>query len=262
MKKAKRKAYIIQMSTYWKSKIELKDYIQVRTPGGISCGGSQSWFACGDKDRRESVLSTNGCGLVALGDFLLMAGRKRKELYPSMENGCFRPGRPEAGTPLEQKRYLAYLRSLGKKYLQILPVIGANAWQMWAAAWRYRKKSGCPGRVRWGVFTWNLEKRIRTMLEQGLPVVFCIGPNMNPFRAGQKVPMYQMRDGGLKETAKVRGHYMNITGLCRDQSGVQYLQVSSWGKCFYIAWKDFLKYRSAQPPILGSWLSNILYWEL
>lgn len=252
--------YTIQMSTYWKSKVELKEYVTVKTPDGCSFGGSQSWFASGS--RRESVLSRGGCGLVALGDFFLTAGKTYPELYPSMENGCFRPAAPETRKPLERQRYLAYLRSLGKGYLTILPKIGANAWQIWAAAERYRRKSGSRLRPRWGVFSRNMEKRIRRMLEAGLPVLFCVGPDLNPFCRGQKVPLYQMYGDCLKETARVRGHYMSITGLCTDRQGKTFLQVSSWGRKYYISLEEYRAYRRKQPPLLGSWLSNLLYWNI
>ncbi|MGI6069764.1 MAG: hypothetical protein ACOYBE_04990 [Blautia sp.] len=252
------------MCTYWDKKIELHNYVQVQTPGRISYGGDQKWFASQQKDRRESVLSDYGCGLVALGDFFLMAGRRFPALVPSMDNRCFRPvisGKTE-DVPVEKKRYLAYLHSLGKGYITIFPRVGVNAWQMWLAMWRYLRKSGQKGRIYWGVLPGNFLKRTASMLEQGLPVPFCVGPNLNLFRRDAQVPMYQMREGKLQEVCRIRGHYMNITGLFWDSAHELYFQVSSWGKCYYISWKEFEAYRKLQPPIWRNWLSNLLYVKL
>lgn len=249
--------YIIRMCTYCRNKIELP-YLKIKTPEGISHGGSQSWFGRQGKGRRESVLSDYGCGLVSLGDFFWVAGEQYPELKPSLENGCYRPAYRTEGL-LEEKQYLGYLESLRRKYLWILPRLGANAWQIWAAAWRYMRKSGYMAKLHWGVPTWRLKQRILSMLEQGLPVIFCVGPNLNPFDREQKVTLYQPEGAGMKAVTKVRAHYMNITGMLWDREGKCYLQVSSWGKCYYISWQEYLHYRRSQPPLLGSWLSNILY---
>lgn len=176
-----------------------------------------------------------------------------------LKMAAFIRAQPWQGRGFGEKRYLAYLHSFRRRYLTIVPRIGANAWQIWAAAWLYMKKSRKAGHVHWGVCTWNLEKRIMFMLEQGLPVIFCVGPNMNPFLPKQRVSMYQIENGILREKCKVRAHYMNITGLFWNQEEEMYLQVSSWGRCYYISWAEYLKYRNNQPPLLGSWLSNILY---
>lgn len=264
MKREKRRAFIIRMCTYWAKKIELHNYVAIQTPDGISYGGNQNWFASLDRNRRGSVLSGYGCGLVALGDFFLMAGRRFPALQPSMDNGCFRPvggAGAKRGSCLERKRYLAYLQSLGKGYLVILPHLGSNAWQIWAAAWRYMRRSGQKGRMYWCVFPWNFQKRAAAMLERGLPVLFCVGPNLNPFRKKEQVPMYQLKDGRLEEICKIKARYMNLTGLFWEESGELYLRVSSWGKCYYISWREYEAYRRSQPPILRHWLSNILYVE-
>lgn len=264
MKRERRKACIIPMCTYWKNKIELDTYVQVKTLDGISYGGNQNWFAAGDKDRRGSVLSEYGCGLVALGDFFLAAGEQKEKLKPSLVNGCFRPYGTRMlslSEPLGQKRYLAYLSSLCR-YLQILPRIGANAWQLQAGAWWYIRRSGCQVKMHWSVFPWNLVKRIQSMLTKGLPVIFCVGPNLNPFDRKLQVPMYQLLKDDLVKRCDVRGHYMTITGLCQDAQGVLFLQVASWGKKYYIRFKDYQAYQRKQPPFLGNWLSNILYMEL
>lgn len=249
------------MCTYWKNKTELKSYVSIETPEGLSYGGSQKWLPSGEKSRRGSVLSRYGCGLVAMGDFFLMAGRVRPELRPSLENGCFDPATRDKKSKqaLKQGRYLAYLRSLNRRYLAILPHIGANAWQIWYAFWRYQRRSGGASSGHWGVWPWKRKQAILEMLGKGLPVVFCIGPNVNPFRREEKVTLYRLEGEKLVSHCRITGHYVNITGWCEDQKGEEYLQVSSWGRRFYLSWREFCRYEKSQPPILGSWLSNLLY---
>lgn len=243
------------MSTYWKNKIELDTYVHIQTPYGSSYGGNQRWFLAD----HYSVLAAYGCGLIALGDFFLAAARVFPALTPSQAQKCFCPfRRSQNQAPLVYKSYISYLHSFRKQYLTILPYIGANAWQIWWAAFCYIKKSGVPLRTHWGTFTWNLPRQMASMLEAGLPVIFCVGPNLNPFKPRQKVSLYQMQDGRMQKVGAVRAHYMNLTGLFQNRQNELYLQISSWGKRYYISWKEYQIYRKRQPPVLGSWLSNIL----
>ncbi len=241
MRRAKQRAYIIPMSTYWRNKTALDAYVGVQTTEGISYGGNQRWFA---KNKATSTLADYGCGLVALGDFFLMAARK----YPAAVRQ----------PPFAQAVYLRYLHAFGRKYLTIFPYIGSNAWQIWRAAYRCAKNHGLPFRIHWGTSLRKMPLQMASMLREGLPVPFCVGPNLNPFLPRQKVSLYQLQDDRLQKTGAVRAHYMNLTGLYQDGQKNLYLQVSSWGKCYYISWKEYTAYRRRQPPLLGSWLSNIL----
>ena len=93
--------------------------------------------------------------------------------------------------------------------------------------------------------------RIDHMLEQDLPVILSVGPTF-PNIFGKRTLNFYTRSntGDYAVTAKTKAHYVTVTG--RD--GI-YLQISSWGKEYYIDIREYREYvRSYSSPLV----SNIL----
>jgi len=100
-------------------------------------------------------------------------------------------------------------------------------------------------------------KDIKHLIRKNKPVILSIGPNRyNPF--GKKgISMYVEKDGNIKTSIRenVHSHYVTVTGV-RNVRGKEYLVVSSWGKKYYI---DYREYRDYVNNIGDKFTSGILY---
>ena len=98
---------------------------------------------------------------------------------------------------------------------------------------------------------------IRHLIRKNKPVILAIGPNRyNPF--GKKgISLYVDKDGELKSSIRenVHSHYVTVTGVCTIK-GREYLVVSSWGKKYYI---DYKEYRNYVNNVGDKFTSGILY---
>ena len=63
-----------------------------------------------------------------------------------------------------------------------------------------------------------------------------MGQNI-PFWRKHKLCLYRQENGLYFPAAEVKAHFVVVTGL---ENG--YLQISSWGKEYYISWQEFEKY--------------------
>ena len=76
------------------------------------------------------------------------------------------------------------------------------------------------------------------MLTRDIPVIFSVGPNFPKFWGKQAVNLYKKTaQGQYIPASKARAHYMTITG--RDG---KWLQISSWGKEYYLDFEEYLEY--------------------
>ncbi|MCI8852909.1 MAG: hypothetical protein HFI32_05315 [Lachnospiraceae bacterium] len=190
-----------------------------------SYGGSQSW-----SDRR--IMSQSGCGVVAAGDVLLYLGLHHRGCRTERTHGLFySDGR------ISRARYKQYMKGL-LWYFPVLPYLGMPFWVLTTGLNRYFRKNGIHLRARWGVLPWNLKKRMGEMFRQDLPVILSIGPNFPPFFRKEKLKLYEKNEnGGYVQGTQTRAHFVVATGF---EGGM--LRISSWGKCYYIDWKEYVEY--------------------
>ena len=91
------------------------------------------------------------------------------------------------------------------------------------------------------------------MLSKDLP----IPASFYVFFKKNKMPLYRY-DANLDMLTyaeSIRSHYFTITGIyLEEKTKKQYLELSSWGKCYYAELDTWLKKRSI--------FSNILYYQI
>ena len=208
-------------------------YIAVSDGNKISYGGNQ--MLSESKTEREV-----GCGVVAALDLLL---------YLSRHDGNSDGEQTDAPIPLgEYNRLLHFMR---RKYLPLIPKHGINGWMLTLGLNACFIKRHLPYLALWGVPYSRLWQETARMLEQDIPVIFSIGPNFPLFWQHNKLRLYTRRsDESYVPCTQTHAHYVMITAM--DE---QWLQISSWGKQYYIRKDEYLTYVKAYSVRL---VSNIV----
>ena len=199
-------------------------YLSVKTQNGLSFGGSQTWCS-------SRIMRKYGCGVVGMGDVLLYLGLNRPSCATDLQYGMQR----EDGN-LSYPRYERYLRKLRRRYLGVIPGFGVPCFLVPHAMNRYFRHYRIGLRARWCLSQAKLYERIEYSLARDLPVILAIGQNI-PFWRRKKLCLYRQENGVCLPAAEVKAHFVVVTGLENE-----YLQVSSWGKEYYISWQEYLHY--------------------
>lgn len=236
-------------------------YIQVQCAGGESFGGSQLWFeekgSFPDRTRHMG-----GCGLVAVGDFILYYCMKKgidlRASKSPLFGGEHFPALPTPEAPLfNQAEYLSFLRHLSSHGYPILPKLGSFSFEMAAFLNLFLSSVGAKERVR---FLWQNDpkKRLRlaeASIERGYPCPLIIGPHfLSPGKRG--VNFYRMQPDGklILSHRNVRGHFVMLTGICRYDALNKPLlfEISSWGQRLYLSSEEYTAYiRKHSSPIVA-----------
>lgn len=200
-----------------------RPFLRIHGKNGNSFGGSQTWFL-------YKFLRKVGCGVISASNVLLyLQGR-------------------------EQMTEAAYMEFAGKiwvRYFPVVPGFGMNGLTLMFGMNRYFQKNGIPYRAFWGISGRKMLDRIDKMLAKDIPVIMSVGPNFPIFWGKNQLTFYtKMRNGQYLPAAKTKAHYVTVTG--RD--GI-YLQISSWGKEYYI---DIREYREYVKSCSSSLVSNII----
>ena len=100
-------------------------------------------------------------------------------------------------------------------------------------------------------------KEIRHLIRKNKPVILSIGPNSPNVWGKEGVKFYLNKDGKMVQSVKnnVKSHYVVVTGV-ETIGRVEYLVVSSWGKKYYINYKEYREYIKKHGSSLTS---SILY---
>ena len=211
-------------------------YLAVKTQADKSFGGNQNW-ATGYMMRKY------GCGVVAMGDVLIYLGIHRLPCNTDLLYGMLR----EDGC-LSYPRYERYLRKMNKRYLGIIPGFGVPNFQLARAMNRYFRHYRIDLRARWCLSSGKMLERIQDSLSKDYPVILAIGQN-SPFWRKKKLTLYRQENGVYLPATETKAHYVVVTGM---ENG--YLQISSWGKEYFISWKEYQEYGKKYSSF---WASNI-----
>ncbi len=211
-------------------------YLAVKTQADKSFGGNQNW-ATGYMMRKF------GCGVVAMGDVLIYLGIHRLPCNTDLLYGMLR----EDGC-LSYPRYERYLRKMNKRYLGIIPGFGVPNFQLARAMNRYFRHYRIDLRARWCLSSGKMLERIQDSLSKDYPVILAIGQNI-PFWRKKKLTLYRQENGVYLPATETKAHYVVVTGM---ENG--YLQISSWGKEYFISWKEYQEYGKKYSSF---WASNI-----
>lgn len=203
------------------------DYLRIQTKNGILYGGNQTLFS-------KEKIRQDGCGVIAAVDVTLVL--KGHSLNITWEE------------------YADYLESI-EKYFLYFSKIGMNGMSLSLGINHLFRKENLPYRAHWKLLpmTSRSIEHFRSMIKQGIPVIFAAGPGFpNPF-SREKVSLYQRR--GNEEYYKIHAthrHFMVIT----DISDEDMLTVSSWGKKYFIPWEELLHYSKRKSmPLFTNYLS-------
>ena len=211
-------------------------YLAVKTQADKSFGGNQNW-ATGYMMRKY------GCGVVAMGDVLIYLGIHRLPCNTDLLYGMLR----EDGC-LSYPRYERYLRKMNKRYLGIIPGFGVPNFQLARAMNRYFRHYRIDLRARWCLSSGKMLERIQDSLSKDYPVILAIGQNI-PFWRKKKLTLYRQENSIYLPATETKAHYVVVTGM---ENG--YLQISSWGKEYFISWKEYQEYGKKYSSF---WASNI-----
>ncbi|MBR3293991.1 MAG: hypothetical protein IKI69_06180 [Oscillospiraceae bacterium] len=205
-----------------------------------SYGGSQQW--CDNQILREV-----GCGVIAAVDLLIYLCRRRPcgQLLPF-------PSFSIEHYPLPFVPYRDFVKRIQKRYFPLIPHFGINGLFLAIGVNALFRRAKLPYRAQWAVPYSRIWDKMAEMLDQDIPVVFSVGPNFPLIWQKNMLPFYLSKsDGSLQPGAKTRAHYVVVTGM--DE---QWLQISSWGKKYYISRQEYLRYVRKHSSRLTS---NILY---
>lgn len=233
-----------------------KEYVSVDG----SFGGNQRWLR--RYEDKANTLSNYGCGLIAANDLILHIS--------------------DADTPSSKEKYIAAIRKLNRRYFHILPMLGVSgimiSFYMKLYFILHKSELKKKYRVRWAVMPHNILKCIYEMLENDIPIILSIGPAFIRHRK-EKLTFYNavIDEDNLSFTpaTKTKDHYVSVTGIYEVSESTDdihknssstdnsynndysiYLEISSWGKKFYIKYDEYIKYIKKHDNFL---FSNILY---
>lgn len=199
-------------------------YLRVNTKNGTAYGGNQAWFS-------YKFLQKTGCGVIGAADTLLHLSGKEE---------------------MTEEEYMEFAKTLWKKFLPVIPGFGMNGLTLMAGMNRYFKVHGMPYRARWRISGQKMVSRIDKMLAKDIPVILAVGPNFPFVWKKEKLTFYtKMSDGKYVPAVKTRAHFVTVTG----REGV-YLQISSWGKEYYIDIREYKEYvKQYSNPLVSNILS-------
>lgn len=198
-------------------------FLQVESKREYAFGGNQAWFP-------YKFLKKMGCGVVSAANVLMYL--KGKQNVSEME-------------------YLDFAKKIWLQYLPVIPGFGMNGITLMIGLNRYFWKEGLPYRASWKISGKKMLSRIDEMLKKDIPVILSVGPNFPKFWRKEKLSFYRKADDGSYIPAvKTRAHFVTVTG----REG-QWLQISSWGKEYYFAIREYQNYVKNHSSYL---VSNII----
>ena len=198
-------------------------YLKVETKTGTAYGGNQAWFP-------YKFLQKTGCGVIGATDTLLHLNGKEE---------------------MSEEEYMEFAKMIWRKFLPVIPGFGMNGLTLMAGLNRYFKANEMPYRAHWRISGQKIVSRIDKMLAKDIPVILAIGPNFPFVWKKEKLTFYtKTNDNKYIPAAKTKAHFVIVTG--RDAS---WLQISSWGKEYYIDIREYRRYVKRHSSFL---VSNVI----
>lgn len=226
----------------------------------ISYGGNQGCFFIDENEEWYSWLESDyliqnyGCGLISPSDTLLYLALSDNQ-YSTYETELVSIN---LSGYIDFNSYQCYIRMMNLSWFKIMRWVGVNGLQIANGINQYSWYNCLNLNASWNVSNNDLLSKIEKMLDKNYPVTFSIGP------VGDDCGIW-FYDWIPKDDDKynfevqsypyiVNGHYATITGLLIDNvKGQTMLEISSWGKKFYVNFDEYLDYVGIT--------SNIVYIE-
>ena len=185
-----------------------------------------------------------GCGLISSANLLAYLTR-----FHGLRDGLFdRFSRLDA-IPLAE--FNRACMSICRGFLRPLPRLGMTGTAVAAGLNREFRRRGIPYRARWCFSGKKLWPRMEQMLQNDLPVILAIGPNLPRFWRKKKLVLYrQDKDGNYIPAARTNAHFITVSAM--DES---WLTVSSWGRRYGVSRAEYEEYTKKYS---SSWFCNLL----
>ena len=219
--------------------VSLKNpYISIEYDNDVSFGGNQ-------RMADSNTIKKCGCGEIAALDLLV---------YLTKYHGCFSGAEVKTLSlfnVIPKEKYNAVLKKLSRSYFPVIPGHGMNGLGLMTGMLLYFKRYSLPYSCYWCISDKGIWDKVEHMLSQDLPVIMSIGPNFPKIWNNKKLALYTKNNEEYRHVSSVKAHFITVTGI--DE---HWLEVSSWGKRFYINRRLYEEYVSNNSAAL---VSNILY---
>ena len=222
----------------------------------ISYGGNQTWFLNDIisehfgfiSELYPALIDNAGCGLIAAADTIMYLYPNHYNVYDFITDDY------------NYDRYMDFVKALSNR-LPVFPIIGELGIEIDPMINNYfRSVLNSDYRISNKIYLSNDEcvDEIKRMLNEDIPVIF----SYNTFSENNKLPLYIFDESNNiyhcdNNSQFVKSHYMVITGLL-ESTGIGFtmrktgsihdsnylLQVSSWGRKYYIELDDILRNRN------------------
>ncbi len=210
------------------------NYISVEKDGNFSYGGNQTWS-------ENPVIKKCGCGVIGSLDVLIYLGRHH----------CTFSKLPSEGA-IALSEYDRLCTGLSKRYIPLLPPFGTNGVALACGLNLIFRKYRMPFHASWRISEKCLFGTVETMLDQDIPAIISIGANFPLVWQKNRVTFYRKDGMGImRKAASAKAHYVTVTGSNED-----WLQISSWGREYYINKAEYMQYVKKHS---SSIISNVLY---
>ena len=202
----------------------------------------------------ELFLDEMGCGIVSAADLLLYLAKSRPEFAPFIQNSV----QYTQNGFVEYQSYCEFIKSINN-YIPIMGIIiqkegeednwnsgGVYTFSYFSGLNNYAIQNGINLWAYWNTSKELLLPGIKDMLQKDIPVPLLMGDGSKDDGISfyrEIIPRGSQRYILNNFAQKVNCHYVNITGLLEDHiGGKTILEISSWGKRFYISYEDYVDY--------------------
>ena len=236
------------------------DYIRVRRKKNneLTYGGDQGFFCGEENSRQDERKRKSGCGAVAFSDMLLyLAGRG--EIYAEETVNY-------AGRNLKEEEYKEYFNSIYSLLGKISSERGISGLKLKLQFNKLSRKNNWKLRALWGLNGEKIYIRMEEMLKKDIPVILCIPMmllkkdrehRLNLYIRAEEKMENNLQINCYRQQQAVNAHYVVVTGIFKEAKGECYLEISSWGKKYYISRNEYDTF--IHTHFMGTILGNILY---
>jgi len=238
------------------------DFLNIKNEeNGYSFGADQTWFH--EEGKRENKFSkeygmyAGGCGLSAFANLVIYLTRKEQ-----LSNKIFDKYSKEG--ILNKEDYKLFAQTLNSQYNLIYHFIGysiVNRFNAFANDLNLNLSAEWTDKC--------ILQRIKEMLINDIPPIICIGNNLYPFKK-LRLHLYtkDIINGHIvyrqaikrkrPEPQATHCHFLTIVKLLEYEDNIVLIEVSSWGKKYYVMYEEYLNYVNKQPFIFR-FMNNLIY---
>lgn len=239
--------------------IQLRDpsYVPVIKDSMIYYGGSQMWFPETNWYSKDYILRNYGCGTIAAADMFLYLALQNDKLHTPLTSAVLQ------GTDrINYEYYDSFIREINhkytktKRYLAVLGPLLAASINSYSSDYKLGLKAAWKLRLSY----YDMYDLIEEMLRQDIPVILSVGPNTPKLWGKEGIPFYERKEIEYQEPEvdkaspkkpyyyqvkqnNINSHYVTVTGIIKDEiTGQIMLQISSWGRKYYINYEEYRDY--------------------